>query len=121
MNNVPSEYRIASIRPRSCDDSPCDGESPVRTEFSEGTAVVLAAAFSASSQLLGLKSDAPRFKRKNISATIAADVKRFCHQIKTADVFGTHRRRDLAKSTMNIPSECRNADIVRDHAMIQAG
>jgi hypothetical protein len=28
------------------------------------------------------KSEAPRFKRKNISAAIAADVARFCHQIK---------------------------------------
>jgi hypothetical protein len=25
------------------------------------------------------------------SAAIAADVKRFCHQIKTDEVFGTHR------------------------------
>jgi hypothetical protein len=43
--------------------------------------------FSASNQLLGLNNDAPRRKRKNISATIAADVKRFCHQIKTDKVF----------------------------------
>src|SRR5262245_52687089 len=47
----------------------------------------LSAAFSASSQLLGLNNDAPRFKRKNISATIAADVKRFCHQIKNGQGF----------------------------------
>jgi hypothetical protein len=32
----------------------------------------------------------PRLKRKNISAAIAADVKRFYQQIKTDDVFGTH-------------------------------
>src|SRR6266487_3128544 len=38
----------------------------------------LNAAFSASSRLLDLKSEAPRFKRRNISAAIAADVKRFC-------------------------------------------
>src|SRR5215471_4557084 len=50
----------------------------------------LSAAFSAASRLLGLKNEAPRFKRKNISATITADVKRFCHQIKTDEVFGTH-------------------------------
>jgi len=37
-----------------------------------------------------LKSEAPRFTRRNISATIAADAKRFCHQ--TAEIFGTHRR-----------------------------
>src|SRR5215467_9934769 len=47
----------------------------------------LSAAFSASSQLLGLNNDAPRLKRKNISATIAADVKRFCHQIKNGQGF----------------------------------
>src|ERR1700737_2427840 len=51
----------------------------------------LSAAFSASSRLLDLKSEAPRFKRRNISAAIAADIKRFCHQIKTDEVFGTHR------------------------------
>jgi hypothetical protein len=39
-------------------------------------------AFSASSRLSGLKSEAAKFKRTNISAAIAADVKRFCHQIK---------------------------------------
>jgi hypothetical protein len=53
----------------------------------------LNAAFSAASRLLGLKIEAPRFKRKNISAAIAANVKRFCQQIKTDEVFGTHRRR----------------------------
>jgi hypothetical protein len=40
---------------------------------------------------LDLKSEATRFKRKIISAVIAADVKRFCSQIKTDEVFGTHR------------------------------
>src|SRR5262249_60061668 len=47
----------------------------------------LSAAFSASTQLLGLNNDAPRLKRKNISATIAADVKRFCHQVKNGQGF----------------------------------
>jgi hypothetical protein len=42
---------------------------------------------------LGLKNEAARFKRRNISAAIAADVKRFCHQIKTDESFGIHRRR----------------------------
>src|SRR5262245_5464604 len=42
----------------------------------------LSAAFSASSRLLDLKGEATRFKRKNISATIVVDVKRFGHQIK---------------------------------------
>src|ERR1700730_16768037 len=50
----------------------------------------LSAAFSASSWLLGLKSEATMFKSKTISAAIAADVKRFCRQIKTDGVFGTH-------------------------------
>jgi hypothetical protein len=47
--------------------------------------------------LLRLKS-APRLERrgnsvrkKRSSATIGADVKRFCHQINTDDVFGTHK------------------------------
>jgi hypothetical protein len=39
-----------------------------------------------------LKGEAPRFKRRNISATIAAKVKRFCHRIKTNELFGTHNR-----------------------------
>src|SRR5262245_38701372 len=42
----------------------------------------LRAAFSASSRLLGLKGEATRLKTKNISATIVADDKRFCHKIK---------------------------------------
>src|ERR1700687_3291128 len=50
----------------------------------------LSAAFSASSWLLGLKSEATRVKSKTISAAIAVDVKRFCRQIKTDGVFGTH-------------------------------
>jgi hypothetical protein len=51
----------------------------------------LSAAFSASSRLLDLKSEAARFTKRNISATIVADVKRFSHQINTDEVFGTHR------------------------------
>jgi hypothetical protein len=39
---------------------------------------------------LDLKIEPPRLNRKNISAAIAADVKRFYQQIKTDDVFGTH-------------------------------
>jgi hypothetical protein len=42
----------------------------------------LSAAFSASSRLLDLKGEATRFKKRNISATIVAEVKRFCLQIK---------------------------------------
>jgi hypothetical protein len=59
----------------------------------------LLATFSASSRLLGLKNEAPRFKRKNISAAIAADVKRFCHQIKRMR-FSVHKvgRASLAGS-----------------------
>jgi hypothetical protein len=37
---------------------------------------------SASSRLLDLKGEAIRFKKRNISATIVAGVKRFCLQIK---------------------------------------
>jgi hypothetical protein len=48
----------------------------------------LSAAFSASSRLLDLKAEAPRFKS---SATIVAEVKRSCHRVKTNKVFSTHR------------------------------
>ena len=41
------------------------------------------------SRLLGLKGEAIRFKNRNISATIAADVKRFCHQIKRTTFSGS--------------------------------
>src|SRR6266496_2866975 len=51
----------------------------------------LSAAFSASSRLLDLKSEATRFKQRHISATILVDVKRFSHQINTDEVFDTHR------------------------------
>jgi hypothetical protein len=51
----------------------------------------LSAAFFASSGLLDLKIEPPRLKRKNISAAITADVKRFYQQIKTDNVFGTYR------------------------------
>src|SRR5262249_26041366 len=43
-----------------------------------------------SSRLLDLKIEPSRLKRKNISATIAADVKGFYQHIKTGDIFGTH-------------------------------
>ena len=46
--------------------------------------------FSASNRLLGLRSEVIRFKKRNISATIVADVKRFFLQINTDQVFGTH-------------------------------
>jgi len=36
-------------------------------------------------------NDTPRFKRRIISAVIATDAKRFCHQIKTDEVLGTYR------------------------------
>jgi hypothetical protein len=38
-----------------------------------------------------LKNEATKFKQRNISATIAIDVMRFCHQINRDEVFGTHR------------------------------
>jgi hypothetical protein len=38
-----------------------------------------------------LACEATRFKKRNISATIVADVKRFSHQINTGEVFDTHR------------------------------
>jgi hypothetical protein len=66
------------------------------------------AAFSASSRLLDLKSEATRFKQRHISATILVDVKRFSHQINTDEVsihlsignrlFGSWRRKRITKS-----------------------
>src|SRR5262249_42445181 len=41
---------------------------------------------------LGLEKQAARFTKRNISATIVADVKRFSYQINTDEVFGTHNR-----------------------------
>jgi hypothetical protein len=49
--------------------------------------------FTVGTRLLDLKSAATRFKQKNISATIVADVKRFSYQINTDEVFDTHRPR----------------------------
>src|SRR5207344_877 len=54
-------------------------------------------AFSASSRLLDLKGEATRFKKRNISATIAAEVKRFCLQIKRTR-FSVHTAPEIAKS-----------------------
>src|SRR5215510_15821574 len=60
----------------------------------------LSAAFSASSRLMDLKIEPPRLKRKNISAAIAADVKRFYQQIKTDGRFRYTqvRRNTLART-----------------------
>jgi hypothetical protein len=44
--------------------------------------LMCSAAFSASSRLFDLKIEASRFRKKNISAAIVADVKRFCYAIK---------------------------------------
>src|SRR6266516_5165440 len=67
----------------------------------------LSAAFSASSRLLDLKSEATRLKMRNISATIVADVKRFSHQINTDEVFDTHSslRRALSEYVEHFHAE----------------
>ena len=54
---------------------------------------------------MGLKIEAPRFKRKNISATIVVDVKRFCRQLKTDEVFGTHRCIEVSRAPLVIAFE----------------
>jgi len=41
-----------------------------------------------------LNGKANRVRKKHNSMTIAADVKRFCHQIDTDGVFGTYSRRE---------------------------
>src|SRR5207248_7721699 len=50
------------------------------------------AAFSASSRLFDLNSEANRVRNKQSSAIIAVDVRRFGHAINTDEVFGTHTR-----------------------------
>jgi hypothetical protein len=47
--------------------------------------------FSASSRLFGLKGEANSARKKHRSATIVADVKRFCQAFKSDEVFDTHR------------------------------
>jgi hypothetical protein len=47
-----------------------------------------------------------RITKRNISATILADVKRFFHQINTDEVFGTHNEADSRRqSTQCLPAE----------------
>jgi hypothetical protein len=46
---------------------------------------------------MDLKSDATRFKKRIISVTIVANVRRFCQQINTDEVFGTHRFKETAR------------------------
>ena len=52
-----------------------------------------------------MKIEPPRLKKKNISAAIAANVKRFYQQIKTDDVFGTHRSGDEGLVPQNGPPD----------------
>jgi hypothetical protein len=49
------------------------------------------AAFSASSRLFDLNGETKRVRKKQSSAIIAADVRRFSYLINTDEVFGTHR------------------------------
>jgi hypothetical protein len=51
------------------------------------------AAFSAASWLLDLKGNLSRLSKNSRSATIAADGRRFYHQIKWDEVFSTHTAR----------------------------
>jgi hypothetical protein len=48
-------------------------------------------------EALDLKSEAPRFRSRKISAAIAPDVKRFSHQIKRARVSAGRRTRRLSR------------------------
>ncbi len=63
--------------------------------------------------------------RNSRSATIAADVKRFCHQIKSDDVFGTHRSAPSLRASSRSrrfgcscsrPSTGRQANFEQGHA-----
>ena len=53
------------------------------------------ATFSASSRLFDLNGETNRVNKKQSSAIIAADVRRFSYLINTDEVFGTHRARRL--------------------------
>ena len=60
-----------------------------------------------------------RITKRNISATILADVKRFFHQINTDEVFGTHNEADSRRqSTQCLPAELQEPDLAG--ACIQA-
>jgi hypothetical protein len=50
------------------------------------------AAFSAPSRLFDLNGETNRVRKKQSSAIIAADVRRFSYLINTDEVFGTHRQ-----------------------------
>ena len=51
------------------------------------------ATFSASSRFFDLNGETKRVSKKQSSAIIAADVRRFSYLINTDDVFGTHNSR----------------------------
>jgi hypothetical protein len=53
-----------------------------------------------------------RITKRNISASILADVKRFFHQINTDEVFGTHNEADSRRqSTQCLPAELQEPDL----------
>ena len=54
----------------------------------------LNAAFSTSTRPLDLKSEAPRLKRSNVSAAIAADINRVYHQTDDTYIRYTQERAD---------------------------
>ena len=49
---------------------------------------------------MDLNGEPTRFKKRNISATIVANVRRFCHQINTDEVSGTHSGRAAIDKVM---------------------
>jgi dTDP-D-glucose 4,6-dehydratase len=62
-----------------------------------------------------------RITKRNISATILADVKRFFHQINTDEVFGTHNEADSRRqSTQCLPAELQEIEPDLPGACIQA-
>ena len=62
-----------------------------------------------------------RITKKNISASILADVKRFFHQIYTDEVFGTHNEADSRRqSTQCLPAELQEIKPDLAGACIQA-
>jgi hypothetical protein len=64
-----------------------------RKIISQGLPQFQRSAFSASSRLFDLNGEANTVRKKQSSAIIAADVRRFGHVINKDEVFGTHSRR----------------------------
>jgi len=62
-----------------------------RTDLPQYDQLTSERTFSASSRLFDLNGETKRVRKRQTSAIIAADVRRFSYLINTDKVFGTHR------------------------------